>query len=101
MTKKNGRGRGGRQHVTDITPIILTEIRDIVRDLATRMDRLEVRMGGLEGRMGGLADRMGGLADRMGGLADRMGGLEGAFGAFKPDVERRLSALEAAVFRNN
>ncbi|HEY8208567.1 MAG TPA: hypothetical protein VIG99_13845 [Myxococcaceae bacterium] len=87
MTKKNGRGRGGRQHVTDITPIILTEIRDIVRDLATRMDRLEVRMGGLEGRMGG--------------LADRMGGLEGAFGAFKPDVERRLSALEAAVFRNN
>jgi len=84
MTKRNGRGGRGKQHVVDITPIILTEIREMHRDLATRMDRLEVRMGGLEGRMYGLENEFGGFRDDMGG--------------FRTDVERRLSALESAVF---
>lgn len=44
MARKSGRGGRGKQQVVDITPVILTEIRDICRDLSTRMDGFEHRM---------------------------------------------------------
>jgi hypothetical protein len=87
MARKSGRGGRGKQQVVDITPIILAELRDMHRDLSTRMDRIEVRMGGLEARMYGFETDLGGFRDDMGG--------------FRTNVERRLGALESAVFRKH
>jgi hypothetical protein len=64
MAKKSGRGGRGKQQVVDITPVILTEIRGMHRDLSNRMDRLEHKVD-----------------------------------VYHQELERRVTALEAAMFR--
>ena len=105
VIKKGGRGSRGKRQVIDITPIVLAEIRDGIRGLSDRMDRIEQRMDGLErqqvllrqdvyGEINKLRTHM----DRRFDLLDRrVGALETQVGA----LEAQVGALEAAVFQRH
>ena len=95
MAKRGGRGSGRKQQVVDITPIILVEIRDGVRELSTCMDRVAQRMDGLEQRMDGLEREMVTLRQD---THEEINKLRVVMERRFDLLERRVGALESAVF---
>jgi len=102
MIDKGGKGSKGKRKVLDITPVVLTEIRDGIRGLSAKMDGLEQRMDGLEQRMDRLEQRMDGLDREMVALRqdthEEISKLRVHMERRFDLLERRVGALESAVF---
>ena len=95
MIDKGGKGSKGKRKVLDITPVVLTEIRDGIRGLSAKMDGLEQRMDGLEQRMDRLDREMVALRqDTHEEISKLRVHMERRFDL----LERRVGALESAVF---
>jgi chromosome segregation ATPase len=71
------------------------DVRDGLRSLTVRMDRLETRADKLEARMGRLETRVEGLEIRIGSLETEIGGLDARIGG----LDGRISGLDGRMER--
>jgi chromosome segregation ATPase len=63
-------------NVHDLTPKLLMEIRDEIRQSNQRLGGIDERLGGIDERLGGIDERLGGIDERLAGLDNRVGRLE-------------------------
>lgn len=71
-----GSRMGGMPNVHDLTPKLLMEIRDEIRQSNRRLEGIDERLGGIDERLGGIDGRLGGIDGRLAGLDKRVSRLE-------------------------
>ena len=70
------------------------DVRDGLRSLTVRMDRLEIRTDKIEARMGRLETRVEGLGGQIGRLEQRVGRLEGRMERLENGMALVLAAVQ-------
>jgi archaellum component FlaC len=84
-------------NVHDLTPKLLTEIRDEIRRSNERLEGIDGRLEGIDGRLEGIDGRLEGIDGRLEGIDGRLEGLDGRVAG----LDKRVGRLEAGQARQH
>jgi chromosome segregation ATPase len=81
-------------NVHDLTPKLLMEIRDEIRQSNQRLGGIDERLGGIDERLGGIDERLGGIDERLGGIDERLAGLDNRVGRLESGQTRQHEQMK-------